>query len=135
MKSAILALALAFALATLSADLKKGQFGAAKTPEPAPKSTPAKPPEKSTRKSPAYPFHGTLGTVDPDKKTLTLRGKSKPRVILLTPETRIQKNGLKAGLADGIPGERVTGSVRKNSDGKEEALTVHFGEKKISRSP
>ena len=68
-----------------------------------------------------------MDSIDTEKKILTLRGKKKNRVIHLTAETRFQRDGVKAKLQDGKPGERVSGSVRKNSEGNEEAVTVKFG--------
>jgi len=70
-----------------------------------------------------------LDSIDAEKKILTLRGKKKNRVIQLTAETRFQRDGAKAKLQDGKPGERVSGSVRKNPEGNEEAVTVRFGGK------
>lgn len=99
----------------LGADIKKGEFGAA-APDSATK--PAKPKQNS------YPYYGELESHN--KQSITLKGKKKPRVILITPETRVLRNGSTARLTDAAPGERVSGSVRKNAEGKEEAATINL---------
>lgn len=125
-------------LALMAADVTKGNFGAAKQDEPETKAE-AKPERKAEpksnsnakakAKSPSYPFHGTLDSVDANGKTITLRGKQKNRVIIVSPATRIKKQEAAADLRQGVPGERVSGLVRKNAEGKEEAITVRFGPK------
>lgn len=59
--------------------------------------------------------------------TLTLAGKEKDRVIHITSQTRFTKGGKPAVLADGVPGEEVAGSARKEADGRTVAVTVRFG--------
>jgi hypothetical protein len=61
-----------------------------------------------------------------DSHSITLKGKKKARVLLLTAETRIMRNGKRVRLEDAKPGERVSGSTRKNAEGKEEAITVNL---------
>lgn len=111
-------------IASSASDVTKGNFGAAKQDEPI-----EKPQEKSDSKSkqPTYPFYGTLDSVDPTQQTITLRGKKKNRVIHFTADTRIQRNGALATAQDAIPGERVSGAVRKNAEGKEVALSIRLG--------
>jgi hypothetical protein len=109
-----------------AADVKKGEFGAARGDE-------EKKVERRTERSETaqkrvtYPFYGTLEAVDSKEKTLTLRGKKKNRVILFSSETRIQKDGV--NIHQARPGERVSGLVRKNAEGKEEAVSIRFGAK------
>jgi hypothetical protein len=114
------------AITTAAADVTKGGFGAAKESEP-PKKAEQKP--ETANKTRSYPFYGTLDSVDVKEKTMTLRGKKKNRVILFTSKTRFTKDGAPANFQDGVAGERVSGSVRKNADGKEEAITIRFGTK------
>lgn len=124
MKIFSLFLVAGFLLTTAAVDVTQGGFGAAKQEE---KKSERKREGKTT--NPTYPFYGTLDSVDAKAETITLRGKKKNRVILFTSETRITKDGTRASVADGTPGERVSGSVRKNSEGKEEAVTIRFGAK------
>jgi hypothetical protein len=118
-----------FATQTIWSDVRKGGFGAEKEGSPS----------KTERKSDAapkrssYPFYGTLDSVDLKEKTITLRGKKKNRVLVCTSESRFFKNGASATLADAVPGERISGSVHKNSEGKEVALTIRFGTKPASK--
>lgn len=101
--------------ALAAADVKSGNFGA-EAPGTRAKST------GHVRRS--YPFSGEIESHD--AKTLTLKGKKKNRVILLTPETRFVKNGSAAKAGDLSKGLQVSGSVRKNAEGKEEALQVNL---------
>jgi hypothetical protein len=78
----------------------------------------------ATAKRSNYPFSGEIESYD--AKTLVLKGKRKSRILLLTPETRIFRSGSKARLQDAIAGERVSGSCRKNAEGKEEAATIQL---------
>jgi hypothetical protein len=71
------------------------------------------------------PFHGKLEAVDTNAMTLTV-GK---RTLNVTSTTTITKDGKPAMLADGVTGESVSGTYKKGSGGKLDALTVHFGGK------
>jgi hypothetical protein len=77
------------------------------------------------------PFHGKLDAVDTNAMTFTV-GK---RTFQVTSETKILKDGQPAVLADGVVGERVSGSYRKTADGKLEAVRVHFGIKPGGKKP
>ncbi|MGZ8940149.1 MAG: hypothetical protein ACXW32_13140 [Limisphaerales bacterium] len=130
MKFLGLMLAVGVVLMAWGADVQKGGFGAARGDEE--KKSERKTEGKSetgetTAKRVTYPFYGTLDSVDSSEKTVTLRGKKKNRVIMVTSETRIQKDGL--SLKEAAPGERVSGLVRKNAEGKEEAVSIRFGAK------
>jgi hypothetical protein len=114
----------------LGADVTKGEFGAAREEESVEK-VERKPAAKSNART--YPFYGTLDSVDVKEKTVTLRGKKKNRVILFTSDTRVQKDGSYAKIHELTPGERVSGSVRKNADGKEEAVTIRSAVKKTGQ--
>jgi hypothetical protein len=106
--------AFAMALALFASDVEKGNFGAE-----SPGASKAKTTAKAKRNS--YPFSGEIQSHD--GKSLTLKGKKKSRVLLMTPETRVLKDGAAAKLKEG---EYVSGSARKNADGKEEAVTVNL---------
>ncbi len=99
-------------------------------PVAAPAATPAAaqttPVKKHTATAPAtLPFRGTLTTVDTNAMTLTV-GK---RTFNMTSETVVTKDDKPAVLADGVAGEPVRGSYKKNADGKLDAVTIHFGGK------
>ena len=113
---------------TTFADVTKGQFGANASQKATAnaKTEPASESPKQTKRN-SYPFHGTLASVDSSGKSLSLAGKQKARVILITSETRFFRDGAKVKISDAIAGERVTGTVRKNAAGQEEALTVRYG--------
>ena len=71
------------------------------------------------------PFHGKLGAVDANAKTLTVG----TLMLQVTPDTKITKNGQPATLSDGVVGQPISGSYKKTDDGKLNAVTVHFGAK------
>ena len=131
MKLLGLLLAGGMTLMAWGADVTQGGFGAARENEG--KGVERKTERKNetgetTTKRATYPFYGTLESVDSKEKTVTLRGKKKNRVIVFTSETRIQKDGL--SIQQAAPGERVSGLVRKNAEGKEEAVSIRFGAKR-----
>lgn len=119
-------IAAACLVSVATADVTKGNFGAAKPDQSQPKLE--RKAETKTKRT-SYPFYGTLDSVNPAEKTITLKGKSKNRIILFTSQTRVHKGNSKAKIQDGLPGERVSGSVQKNAEGKEEAITIRFGAK------
>ena len=131
MNHRLLTAVLLSALSTALADVTKGEFGAkasqASQPAAATSKTESATETPSQTKRNSYPFHGTLASVDSSGKSLSLAGKQKPRVILVTSDTRFFRDGVKVKLSDAVAGERVTGTVRKNAAGQEEALTVRYG--------
>ncbi len=105
-----------FTLQTLfAADVQHGNFGAEAPPLSQQKSA-------SHSKHLTYPFFGEIQSHD--SATLTLKGKRKVRRLLITPETRILKNGSPAKIDDAAVGTHVSGSARKTADGKEEAIKI-----------
>ena len=115
----------------------EGEFGASKrsTPKTAsPESPPATPPasikDSEIKSAPStgkrYPYHGTLDLADPEGRSITLAGKKKPRVILITSSTNITRDGRRVSLKEVIKGEKVSGSVIKNEEGQEQALTLRL---------
>lgn len=69
------------------------------------------------------PFHGTVDSLDTNSMTLTVGGST----YAITTKTKITSNGEPATLADGVPGEKVSGTYRTNKDGALDAVAVHFG--------
>ena len=97
-------------------------------PVAAPATTPAvaqtKPVKKHTAASPAtMPFRGAVTSVDTNAMTLTV-GK---RMFNMTSETAVTRDDKPAVLADGVAGEQVRGSYKKNAEGKLDAVTIRFG--------
>jgi len=117
MKAVLGLVAAMCALCLHASDVEKGNFGAE-----IPTTSKVKATTKGKRNS--YPFSGEIGSHD--GKSLTLKGKKKSRVLLLTPETRVLKDGSNGKLKDAVAGEYVSGSARKNAEGKEEAVTVNL---------
>lgn len=101
--------------------VRDGNFGAA--PSHPDESAPgnSKPPRS---KRSTYPFSGQLASHD--ARSITLAGKRKQRVLLVTPATRVLRNGAKASLETAAPDEFVSGSATKNGEGKEQALTINL---------
>jgi len=96
------------------------------------------PPAKKHSAAPAatpatLPFHGALTAVDTNAMTLTVE----KRTFEITSATIITKDGKPAVLADGVVGEQVRGSYKKNAEGKLDAVMIRFvaateGKKKLS---
>ena len=89
--------------------------------------TPAAAQTPPVKKHAAAPRHAAvsrhLTAVDTNAMTLTV-GK---RTFNITSETVVTKDDKPAVLADGVAGEAVRGSYKKNADGKLDAVTIHFG--------
>jgi hypothetical protein len=103
-------------LSLFAADIQEGNFGAEKPRTSGSSST--------GQKRVSYPFSGEVESHD--AKSITLKGKRKNRVLLLMPDTRFLKDGAAVKRDLLAPGEYVSGSLRKNPEGKEEALTVNL---------
>ena len=82
-------------------------------------------PAKPKKHGDLLPFHGKLGAVDINAKTLTVGDL----VLQVTPDTRITKDGQPATLSDGVVGQPVSGIYKKTDDGKLSAIAVRFGVK------
>lgn len=97
-------------------------------PKPAtgPTASGSNPASKSTKRE-TYPFRGVVASVDPPAHTVTLEGRNSSRVIAVTPETNLTREGSPTTLEDVKTGERVGGMVKKNPDGREEAVLLRVG--------
>lgn len=111
-------LAIALALPALAAD----------TSAPA-SSAPAKSPTQEASARP-LPFRGNLKAVDKAAGRLTIG----TRTFEVTAATRFFRNGQAARLDDGVKGEWVTGSYRRQEQ-KLVATTVYFGGKPPAEAP
>lgn len=80
---------------------------------------------------PHLPYRGKLKAVDNVAKTITIG----THTIQITSETKINKDGKPAMLADGVVGENVSGLCERTADGKFEALSVNFGAKAKAAAP
>jgi hypothetical protein len=80
------------------------------------------------------PFHGTIAAVDKVAKTITMEGK-KQRVFHLTPETKINRDNVKASLDAVTAGIQVGGYARELPDGKMNLVTlnIHTGAAKPAK--
>lgn len=83
--------------------------------------------KKGTTRS-GVPFRGLVGSVDPSAQTVTLSGKKKERVLHVTEQTRLERDGKVVALGDVKPGDYARGSVSKDAEGREVLLKAAFGE-------
>ena len=81
--------------------------------------------KKAPNPNRALPFRGKVDAVDQKAKTVTVG----TRVFHVTTETKIQKDGKAATLADVVVGEAIRGSLRQAEDGKLTALSMSLGPK------
>lgn len=72
------------------------------------------------------PFNGKVEAVDPVAKSLTVDRN----VILITETSKLTKQGKPITFADIKVGDHVHGKIRKNNEGKSEALNVTVGGEK-----
>jgi len=78
------------------------------------------------KKSDTPPFNGKITAVDATAKSITLSGKA-ARVMHITSETRITKDGKPATFDDAKVGEDVGGQY-KDVAGKLQALSLRIGQ-------
>ena len=100
--------------------LSRAQDTATNAPAASEQSPPAK------KHSAVLPFHGDLASVDTNAMTFVVG----TRTFEITSDTRITKGGKPAVLEEGVVGQPVSGAYKKTSEGKLDAVTVHFGKKK-----
>ena len=79
----------------------------------------------AAKKHGALPFHGKIAKLDAAAMTFTI-GK---RTFVVTPATKLIKDGQPAVFSDLTAGEKVGGSYKKAADGKLEVATLRIGEK------
>jgi hypothetical protein len=97
-----------------------------------PAEDPAPKPEGSAKaetKPKFMPFRGKITVFDKTAMTLSLAGKEKARVFVITPETKMFKDAKPATLNDVAVGEEVGGRARITPDGKQEIITLRIGPK------
>lgn len=76
------------------------------------------------RRRDTYPFRGIIASIDPNERILRLEGRQTRRLIRVLETTRLEREGKPAMFAEFKPGERVTGTLRRNASGVEEALLI-----------
>jgi hypothetical protein len=86
---------------------------------------PAQTMQPKLKKLGTLPFRGNLTSVDTNAMTFVVG----TRTFQVTSDTKITKDDKPAVLADGAAGQPVSGSYKKNDEGKLDAVTVHFGGK------
>jgi hypothetical protein len=75
----------------------------------------------------SIPFRGKISSVDAKAKTFSIAGKEQTRVIKITDQTKITKQGAEATMKDVVADEEVRGSYWKKEDGSLEARSVKLG--------
>ncbi len=82
-----------------------------------------------------YPFRGKVASFDAAAQALKLAGRTTQRVVHLTAQTRLTKLGQPAVPEDLKAGEVVGGTLRKNAEGREEAVLIRIGPKPDANNP
>ncbi len=124
MKTNMLGIAVVSLLAATIAVAPTQGFAQEKKQEK-PATTEKKDVPKGEKKAGHIPFHGKLGAVDNNAKTITVGERS----FQITSETKLSKGGKPATLDDAAVGEEVSGNYQKSDDGKLSAKSVRFGPK------
>lgn len=86
---------------------------------------------QSTKKSSshAYPFRGTVDSVDASAKTITLDGKKSERVLHITDDSVLEKDGKPAKLDEIASGDYAKGLLSKQEGSREILVKATFGPK------
>jgi hypothetical protein len=94
-------------------------------------STPGTGTSQTQRKasSHAYPFRGTVDSVDATAKTITLDGKKSERVLHVTDDTVLEKDGKPAKIDEIASGDYARGLLSKPDGGREILVKATFGPK------
>jgi hypothetical protein len=74
------------------------------------------------------PFHGKLNAINTNAQTITINNQ----VIQITTNTIITRMGKRTKLAEGAPGDVVAGSLRKEADGKLNAIDLRFAPRHLT---
>jgi hypothetical protein len=96
---------------------------AAADPAPAPGQSARKPSGHS------YPFRGTVESIDVTAKTIHLDGKKAERVLQVTDQTTLEKDGKPAKLEEIAAGDYAKGLVSKPDGNREILVKGTFGPK------
>ena len=72
--------------------------------------------KEAAKEGKAYPFHGTVASVDKKAMTFTIEGKDKPRVIGLGSRSILEKDGKPATLSLVAASDHVQGRVEKSGE-------------------
>lgn len=115
---------------TLTLAPQQAQAQAHPTPTPA-RLAQAETPPPATKpgKRQTYPFRGKVATIDTTARTVTLEGKTSRRVITVTDDTRLIRDGSATTLDSLKAGEAVGGTLRKSPEGQEVATLIRVGTK------
>jgi hypothetical protein len=77
----------------------------------------------------AYPFRGTVDSVDATAKTITLDGKKSERVLHVTDDTVLEKDGKPAKIDEIASGDYARGLLSKQEGAREILVKATFGPK------
>lgn len=75
-----------------------------------------------------YPFRGTVGTTDPAAMTVSLAGRNSVRVLHLSPDSKLTRDGKDVAIADLQTGDYLKGLAQK-SNGQETLVKASAGPK------
>lgn len=84
-------------------------------------------PKKTSSHS--YPFRGTVDSVDSSAKTITLDGKKSERVLHVTDDSLLEKDGKPAKLDEIASGDYAKGLLSKRDGSREILVKATFGPK------
>ncbi len=77
----------------------------------------------------AYPFRGTVDAVSSSAKTITLDGKKTERVLHVTDESVLEKDGKPAKIEEIASGDYARGLLSKPDGSREILVKATFGPK------
>lgn len=121
--SSLLAIALAGVQPATAADNK---------PKP-PEATPGAPATAKPKRD-WYPFSGTVGAVDQQAKTVSLKKKEGERILKLDSKSELEVNGKPGTLADVKVGSYAHGKLHKDASLAEVITAAKFDKERAARS-
>ena len=128
-KSIILGAAL-FCAAFVPNLIVRGHAADAKAPDARSGETSPQPAAKATR---SVPFRGKIAALDTSGSSFTLSGPKK-RVFHIAADSKIEKDGKPARLADLAIGDEARGLYQKDDDGQMNIVKASFGPKNSTAS-
>jgi hypothetical protein len=89
---------------------------------------------RSEAKRKQMPLRGKLTAVDLTDRTITLRGKEKPRIFKVADLAKIQREAKPITLSDLQVGEMIGGLARQNAGGVWEVVTLNITTKTAGKA-
>ena len=75
---------------------------------------------------PGMPVYGKVDAIDRQAGTVTLHGKEKVRILHITPQTKVHRDGKPAKLEEVVIGQWIGGYARPDANGRPTLSTLNL---------